>query len=261
MPLFVLPVSCPLQSVSPDGRIVHVYRVGEPDAAAKGSPVRTASHEGQTSANNIISGCSHRSIGSPRRVTPSAAAGRVVRVELPSMFPRTLRPLISSNALSDGNGLNPSRRSATTAVQVMEEPSGHSAPISYFGSPADPPPANSNATSSAASEKTTLKSDGRLFNIGQGQQVSCIQWRQKFRLASDSMQLNVHSFSGKGFSPNKGRPSSASRTYSHEVGLQPPSLPREAATNALVKGRSLKVSLPLGSADANIASVAAPPLV
>ncbi len=254
-----------LQSVSPDGRIVHVYRVGEPDAVAKGSPILTAFHEGQTSANNIISGLSHRSGGSPRRVTPSAAAGRVVRVELPSMFPRTLRSLISSNALSDGNDLNPSRSSAATAVQqVMDQTSGHSAPISYFGSPADPPPANSNATSSAAksaSEKTTLKSDGRLSNLGRGQQVSCIQWRQKFRLASDSMQLNADSFSGKGFSPNKGRPSSASRISSHEVALQPPSLPREAATNALVKGRSLKVSLPHGSADANIASVAAPPLV
>jgi hypothetical protein len=75
------------QSVSPDGRIVHVYRVGEPEAAAKGSPVSAASHEGQTSANNIISGSSHRSSGSPRRATPSAAAkSHIVHVELPSMF-------------------------------------------------------------------------------------------------------------------------------------------------------------------------------
>lgn len=252
------------QSVSPDGRIVHVYRVGEPEAAAKGSPVSAASHEGQSSANNIISGSSHRSSGSPRRATPGAATSRLVRVELPSMFSLTLRKVflrlqLSSNPLSDGIGVNPSGRAAATALQVMAQPSGQSATISYFGSPTGPDPASLNAISSAAS--ATLKSSSRISNLARGQQASSTQWRQKFRLATDSMQLSADSFPGKGFSPNKGRPSTAPRGSSHEVGPQPPSLPREAATDALVKGRSLKVSLPHGSADTNIAFVAAPPLV
>ena len=171
----------------------------------------------------------------------------------------TPRLVLLFNTLSDGIDVNPSGRAAATALQVMAQPSGQSAIISYFGSPTGPDPVNSNTISSAAS--ATLKSGSRISNLARGQQSSSTQWRQKFRLATDSMQLSVDSFPGKGFSPNKGRPSSAPSGSSHQVGPQPPSLPREAATDALVKGRSLKVSLPHGSADANISFVAAPPLV
>jgi hypothetical protein len=159
--------------------------------------------------------------------------------------------------------VNPSARLLATAVQVAAEQTEKSL---YFGNVSAPVPAISNPSSIK-----TLTA-GRVASVsGSPKESPRTVWRQQYRLASDTIQLNSDSWQGKGLSSSKIRPSTAPahRTFSHEGALQAASHPiapavaaHETAASAVVKGRSVLVSSQRasakGDADAVVAVVPAP---
>ncbi len=92
------------------------------------------------------------------------------------------------------------------------------------------------------------------------------EWRQRYRLASGTIQLNTDSFQGKGARVNRVRPSTAPRertVQAHQQLFEYSLEPKEDAAVALLKGRSLIGSSQAAKrrADAVTAVVPAPPVL
>ena len=238
------------QTTSPDGKTLNVFRIGERTvtnsavAAVLACPVVTAA------ANDV-----------PVAASPRGGSGRVVHVELPSRVTRTARSQARADTLTGGSGVNPSGRPLATAVQVPAEQAAKSL---YFENVSGSIPAISNPSS------IKVFSAGRVASVpGSPKESPRTVWRQQYRLASDTIQLNSDSWQGKGLSSSKVRPSTAPahRTFSHERALQaashsiaPAAGTHETAASALVKGRGVLVNSQRAKshADAVVAVVPAP---
>jgi hypothetical protein len=174
-----------------------------------------------------------------------------------------------SNTFSDGSGVNPAGLTVTTAVRELSGQSNSA----YFVSNISASPSVSSGPPSPVSikQKNVLKLGARTPS-GSESSSPRTEWRQKFRLTSDIIQLNADTFSGHGFSSSatKVRPSSAPRSTSQQHAPQPPlrskkseTQAHEANVQALVKGHSVKVTMhvPIGAAGACTTVVPAPSLL
>ncbi len=235
------------QIVSPNGKTVHIFRIGEPNVANKESAATGVSPAAKSSSNDL------HVTASPRRGT-----GRAVYIELPSA-PAHLLTHSKTHSLSTplhsvagGSHVNPSGRALAAAVQVPSELDLKKSGM-YFEGIAGSNRVVSNPKGNVVSShsSTNVSTAGRVVSGFSGESPRT-EWRQQFRLASDTIQLVPDAFQGRGLSLSKARPSTAHKFSSHERALQAlplshQSLPQPAslfqatddAATALVKGRSL----------------------
>jgi hypothetical protein len=170
------------------------------------------------------------------------------------------------DTITGGSGLNPADLAVATAVKAVSEHSNSA----YFGSSGAAGAASSGCAVPRPAPINVRKAGGRVSASGSDNSSPRAGWRQKFRLASDTMQLNAGVFPGNGFSfsRTKARPSSAPRASSLQHAFQVPSssissqtAADEAEIHALVKGYSVKVTMHAPqAADAGITVVPAPSL-
>ena len=228
-------------------------------AAQAGNAASTGPHDGACSKI----GSSPRT----RAAETTGITGRAVHIDLPSASVMHISPETFFDTITGGIGLNPADLAVATAVKAV---SGHSNSAYYIISGAAGAASGVCAVPRPASINVR-KVGGRVSASGSENSSPRAEWRQKFRLASDTMQLNADAFPGKGFSSSsaKARPSSAPRASSLQHAFQVPSpsissetAANEAETHALVKGYSVKVTMQaLKAADAGITVVPAPSLL
>ncbi len=168
--------------------------------------------------------------------------------------------------------MNPSGLTIATAVKAVL---GESKSAYFVDKNSPAHAAASAAPDSASIKQVKIRKMGVRTSSASESSSPRTEWRQKFRLASDTLQLSAAAFTGHGFSTStvKVRPSSAPRALAHQHVSQPPSLASHALnsgtkahvaeTQALVKGHSVKVTMyiPQSAEDTGNSVVPAPSLL
>ena len=238
------------QIVSPNGKTVHIFRIGQPNVANKESADFAAtgvSPAAKSSSNDLHVTAS-----------PRSGSGRVVHIELPSApahmltHSKTHSLSTSLHSVAGGSHVNPSGRALAAAVQVSSELERTKRGLYFEGiAGSDRVVSNPKGNAVSSPSSTNVSTADRVVSGCSGESPRA-EWRQQFRLASDTIQLVPDAFQGRGLSLSKARPSTAHKFSSHERALQalppshqssPPPASLFQATDdtatALVKGRSL----------------------